>query len=361
MKSDDSIGAPYGALDRLLHRIAFSSLDTQRMLGDIENRMFAGESVPVRRPVFVTSLPRAGTTILLEVLAALPEFASATYRHMPFVLAPVLWQRLSRGFRQAGGASERAHGDGIAFSLDSPEAFEEVLWKAFWPEHYRGGSIRPWACGADKAGFAPFFERHMAKIVAGTEGATRYLSKNNANIARLALIERLFPDASIVVPFRHPFAHVGSLMRQHERFSELHARDPFARRYMADLGHFEFGATLKPIAFAGRAPDAARASSPDFWLEYWCDAYEAVLASGASLLLVDHDELSARPGQLLPVLAERLDVTRPELLAGEAQRLQPRPPADPPAAPGPLITRAERVHNEMKARALRDIPVLEEN
>lgn len=353
-------GAPYGALDRLLHRIAFSSLDTQRMLGDLENRMFPGEEA-VRRPVFVTSLPRAGTTILLQALAALPEFASATYRHMPFVLAPVLWQRLSRGFRQAGTSAERAHGDGLAFSVDSPEAFEEVVWMAFWPEHYRGRTITRWSRDADSSGFAPFLKRHMAKIVASREGASRYLSKNNANIARLPLLARLFPDATIVVPFRDPFAHVASLMRQHERFAALHAGDPFARRYMADLGHFEFGDTLKPIAFARPAPDPAEATGPDFWLKYWCDAYYAVLASGTPVVLVDHDALSADPRRGLPALAAALGLADPDRLAAEAPRFRARPPAPAPEAAGPLLTRAAQIHDELKRRAMREALLTEES
>ena len=28
---------------------------------------------------------------------------------------------------------ERAHGDGMTIGYDSHEAFEEVLWRAFWP------------------------------------------------------------------------------------------------------------------------------------------------------------------------------------------------------------------------------------
>ena len=119
-----------------------------------------------RRPVFVTSLPRAGTTVLLEALAALPEFAAATYRHMPFTLLPLIWTDASRRFQQAARPAERAHGDGLAVGFDSPEAFEETLWMAFWPAHYQGGAIRPWTADARDAEFESFFRQHMAKVVA---------------------------------------------------------------------------------------------------------------------------------------------------------------------------------------------------
>ena len=135
--------------------------------------------------------------MLLEALATLPEFAAATYRHMPFPLLPLLWTDASRRFRQAARPAERAHGDGLAVGFDSPEAFEEPVWMAFWPEHYRGRTIRPWTADARDPGFEAFFRRHMAKVVAAAGApATRYLAKNNASIARLPLIAAAFPDAA---------------------------------------------------------------------------------------------------------------------------------------------------------------------
>jgi hypothetical protein len=292
---------------------------------------------------------------MLEALAGLPEFAAATYRHMPFTLAPLIWQRFSHRFAREGAISGRAHGDGIAVGLDSPEAFEEMLWMAFWSGHYRAGAILPWSADADAPGFAEFFRRHMAKIVM-LQGppARRYLSKNNANIARLGLIERLFPDATVVVQVRDPFAQVASLRRQHARFGALHARDPFARAYMEGLGHFEFGAALRPIAFAEPAPDRSAAAGPDFWLAYWADAYEWVLdTAGDRVVFVDHDGLSAAPERHLPPLAEALGLAKPAALAAAAARFRPARPVAPPEGAAPaLVERAAAVHAELSRRCL---------
>ena len=345
---------PYSALDRLLHRVAFASVDLQRAIGEIEGRVCSSrfDARHARRPVFVTSLPRAGTTILLDVLATLPEFAAATYRHMPFPLAPLLWSRISRPFQSRGEMAERAHGDGIAVSVDSPEAFEEVVWMAFWPDHYRKTHIRPWTPEATSEGFEPFLREHMAKVVAAKGmGAERYLSKNNANIARVALLERLFPDGNILVPVRHPWAQVASLMRQHRRFADLHAREPFARRYMESLGHFEFGEALRPIAFAG-VSDRNAGQSAEFWLAYWCDAYEAVLAgAGERTLIVDHDALSADPASHLPGLAAALHLAEPDALLVAADRFRPSSPIPPPDAPPALLRRAADIHARLLGRA----------
>ena len=128
----------YGRVDRLLHQLAFSAITPQLALADIEDSLFARQiAATLVKPVFVTSLARAGTTMLLELIAGLTGFASHTYRDAPFVLSPLIWDRLSSRLRTNGRSIERAHGDGVTINTDSPEAFEEVVWKAFWPAKYR--------------------------------------------------------------------------------------------------------------------------------------------------------------------------------------------------------------------------------
>ncbi len=345
---------PYSGLDQALHDYALGSLDRQRRLAGVEDRLFAARIARTRMdaPVFVTSLPRAGTTMMLGLLAEMPEFASATYRHMPFPMAPLLWGRFSRPFRRAGAPVERAHGDGIEVGLDSPEAFEEMLWMAFWPGHYGPDRIRLWDADADVPGFRDFLARHMAKVVAAEGGpARRYVSKNNANIARLPLLARLFPESQVVVPVRDPFAQTASLLRQHRRFTDLHAREPFARRYMQGIGHLEFGAALKPIAFPG-FDTAATPDSPSFWLAYWIAAYRTVLATAAhGTLFVDHDALSAAPERLLPVLADRIGVADPAAFAALAPRLHPQRAVAPAGLPDDLVEAARALHQTLVARS----------
>ncbi|MEM5477768.1 sulfotransferase [Pacificibacter sp. AS14] len=357
--SDDTVQreeVPYSGLDIALHDFAFASPRRQRALGDFETAVFRRriDMDHVKRPVFVTSLPRAGTTIMLEVLAGLPQFASATYRHMPFTLSPLLWGGLSGAFRKSGEKSERAHGDGIDVGFDSPEAFEEMLWMAFWPDHYGKDLITPWASQDRNPEFEAFFRTHIAKIVVTKPGATRYISKNNANIARLGLIEQLFPDASIIVPIRNPRAQVQSLLRQHQRFGDLHAREPFARRYMEGIGHLEFGKALRPIAFDMASPDRSLADTPEFWLTYWITAYEHVLATaGPAVVFVDHDAMCADPEGFLPHLADALHLDDAgDLMAMSATLRAPGPVPDVQGVPTELLRRADDLHAQMRDRAL---------
>ena len=152
---------------------------------------------------------------------------------------------------------ERAHGDGIEVGYDSPEAFEEILWGAFWPEKFFETGIGLWSSADRNTDAEEFFQKHFAKFVAlrcqDGVGGGRYISKNNANIARLDAIPAMFPDASIVVPIRSPVAHAASLLRQHQNFLAQHKTDPFAKRYMQDIGHLEFGDLHRPIQFPGLA------------------------------------------------------------------------------------------------------------
>ncbi|MCV3273627.1 sulfotransferase [Roseobacter sinensis] len=350
------IEVPYSPLEKALHDFAFASPDRQVRLGDLETRLYrrriSGHAAT--RPVFITSLPRAGTTIMLEGLAGLSQFASATYRHMPFTLSPLLWGGFSRAFRKAGDMSERAHGDGIEVGAESPEAFEEMLWMAFWPDHFASDRITPWAAEDRHPEFEAFFRTHMAKIVATKPGASRYVSKNNANIARLGLLERLFPDATIIVPVRNPRAQVRSLLRQHGRFADLHAREPFARRYMEGLGHFEFGAALRPIAFDASLKTTEATDHPDFWLRYWIAAYEHVLATaGPGTVLVDYDALCTDPGAVLPGLAVAMGLEDTAQIAPVADILRAPPPVpDLPHASPQIMQQADRLHDILCGRAI---------
>ena len=188
-----NFGDRYGTMGRLLHRIAFRAGTAQHALSDVEDALYADriEGITADDPVFITSLPRSGTTILLKLLWQTGRFASHTYQDMPFVLCPLLWSRYTGQFAEEIEPTERAHGDGLEVSEESPEAFEEMSWKHFWPEHYREGHIRPWSPGDDNEEFNSFFRAHMRKVIAlpteedGGEKTTagrRYLSKKTSTL-----------------------------------------------------------------------------------------------------------------------------------------------------------------------------------
>lgn len=305
----------YSWLDRLVHRLAFSRTGLQDIMADIEKNLLANQwaGVHAERPIFITSLPRAGTTMVLEALFRLPGLATHTYRDMPFVLAPVLWARLSRGFQRQSLQRERAHGDGLLVNEDSPEAFEEVLWRKYYPGKYTENRISLWHAEDVDAGFTQHFREHMQKIVALRQPLNlsdgRYVSKNNANIARIGALQIMFPDACIIVPLRHPIEHAISLWRQHRNFNKQHAIDPFVRKYMADIGHYEFGALHKPISFDGlqKLIEDLSPESLDYWLAYWIGAFEH-LSAQQGLGVISYESLCTEGAQGLARLCNYVNI-----------------------------------------------------
>lgn len=354
----------YPWAERLLHRIAFRGQAIQLSLADMEQWLFhIDNSQPITRPVFITALPRAGTTLLLEILSQLPELVTHTYRQMPFVMCPLLWSRISAPFRKDATLKERAHGDGMKVGFDSPEAFEEILWKAFWQNHYHQDAIMSWQATEENDAFFSFFTSHMRTLLTlyrqqhGSDAPDElhYLSKNNANIARLPLLAQRFPDSLILLPVRDPWQHATSMMRQHQRFSEIHQHDSFALSYMRWLGHHEFGQALLPLHFSAQDQPLAGLDPQQlpFWLTYWCNAYQAVLAQlPANVYLVNYEDLCSSPLPVLEALAAHLKTSHPNILLEQASRLHcpPHYPLDT-AVPAPLNRQVQQIYNQLLSHA----------
>lgn len=354
-------GPAYSPGDQLVHRLAFSTPRIQRAVAGLEDRLLSARLAAFddSRPVFITALPRAGTTLLLECCARVPELASHCYRDMPFLLCPVAWGAFARPFRRRSRARERAHGDGMLIDFDSPEAFEEMVWKAFWPRHYLSDRVVPWTAEMRDAPFEAFLRSHMRKIVLlrrGRNAVARYVSKNNLNIARLDLLKALFPDGVIVIPFREPLQHAASLLRQHRNFLALHATDPFAAEYMREIGHFDFGENLRPIDFdRWRDDGTADPLTLAFWLEYWAVAYSHILRRHARRVrLVDYDALAARPAEGLTKLGRAIGLRQPASLLAAAPQIAPqrRHVVDTSGVPPSLLAKVDALYSELKRFAL---------
>ncbi len=333
-KNNTAQTSSYSQLDRTLHQVAFNTYNAQISLANVEDRLFSQQlaNCQNKKPVFITALPRAGTTLLLECCASSPEFAAHCYRDMPFVMIPCLWNRFSMTFQRQVESTERAHGDGMQISPDSHEALEEVVWKTFWQRHYHRDRLIPWDY-EEREDFKQFFDAHLRKIIllrAGkSQESTRYVSKNNANIARIKLLRRLYPDSTIIVPFRDPLHHASSLLQQHLNFLQIHRSDPFASEYMKAIGHFDFGQNLRPIDFAGwyDKRESKDAKSLAFWLEYWLASYRYLLENnGGQINFFNYDKLCKNPRSGLSNLAEIINSTNPKALISFAPQIRyPRP------------------------------------
>ena len=268
----------YGFLSRLLHRVAlgFPAIARASFEFEQERLKLDVETIIDQPHVFISGLARAGTTVLMRRFHDTGNFRSLTYADMPFVLMPNTWSGWSGSSHADGAEKERAHADGIRVGYESPEALEEVFWRVFRGKIYIGKDhLRPMESDRE---IISMFRSYVAAILHNTikgEGnrPVCYLSKNNNNILRLPLLREAFPQARILIPFRRPLQHANSLLTQHRRFCEQHAKDAFGRRYMTWLAHHEFGSDHRAFQWNDGDPIKGTPEQLDYWLELWLRTY----------------------------------------------------------------------------------------
>ena len=291
--------------------------DLMAVLGAIENRRFKDElnRIEITKPVFVMGLARSGTTIILESLAASSRVATHRYRDFPAPDFPIWWSRFQERFGTKHHLpEERAHGDGLLVTPDSPEAMEEPIWIRSFPTCH--DPIRNNVLGAAVRNerFESHYRTHIRKILFLRNG-DRYVSKANYNLARLGYLKQIFPDARFVVVVRAPEAFVASSVRQQAHFCARAREDKDVVRYMRSAGHFEFGPDRRPVNFGNAEATAqieahwARGEEFAGWAKYWSDAYSFIcdqLESDASLWnsvkLVTYEKFCRSPEPMLRAL-----------------------------------------------------------
>lgn len=291
----------YTLLSRVLHRIILDSSIIKEMAFDIDTILTRKitEKPNLLPPVYISGLARAGTTILLESLYSTGYFTTLTYRDMPLVTAPYLWSKITQKSKiKEEKRKQRAHGDFIYVNYDSPEAFEEVFWLTFSNMDYVKEDHLDLQ-DVDKE-LVEKYKRYIENIIKrdSKNKFLCYLAKNNNNLLRINAIKAAFPDAIFIVPFRNPIDHAKSLLNQHKEFLNRHAQDPFAHKYMNWLGHFEFGANLKPFRFYQESLPLNKEETQhiDYWLRYWRTVYAYLLEfQAANILFFNYDLLCQQP------------------------------------------------------------------
>ncbi len=243
----------YSRLEKILHKFALSSQLMREVTFDVESSLNSSKILNDNH-LFIAGLARSGTTILLNAIYESNLFASLTYEDMPFVLAPNLWSKISLKNNKFE-FKERAHGDGIKFSIKSPEAFEEVFWKTF---------------DQNETETIDIFKIYINHIISKYQ-KKRYLSKNNQNIRRIDLLSESFPKSRIFIPFRDPIQHSHSLLNQHKKFIQYSNKDSFISKYMKLIGHTEFGPNYIPINNNNLIFE--NELDINHWIEQWCLTY----------------------------------------------------------------------------------------
>lgn len=307
-------------------------------LGNLETRLLADPLAEVRidQPIYIAGLARSGTTLLLEILSWVPELTTHRYRDYPALYTPYLWNRfLDYTPQQKADPVERTHRDGILITPESPEAFEEILWMAFFPQLHDPQINAVLDAQTDNSGFEAFYRDHIRKLML-VRGGQRYLSKGNYNITRLEYLLKLFADARFVIPIREPAWHIASLMKQHALFCEGSRRNRRALAHLQRVGHYEFGLDRRPVNAAdGDAIQQildlwAKGAEVEGWACYW-DHIHTYLAGALernphlreAALIVRYEDLCRAPRETMHRIFEhcRLPLSD-ELLERAGQRIR---------------------------------------
>tara|TARA_Y100000768_G_scaffold385878_1_gene372966 strand:- start:122 stop:1075 length:954 start_codon:yes stop_codon:yes gene_type:complete len=242
----------YSSIQKFLHDLVLSKKIINKSLFELEKIIYLkNEYINNKSHVFITGLPRSGTTSLLNFLFSSHEYASLTYNNMPFILSP----HFSKLFHKKNiTKKERLHKDGIDFDNNSPEALDEIFFD-------------------NNEEFVKHEIVNYIQLILLSNNKTKYLSKNNLNYKRVDLIQSIFPNSIFLIPIREPLQHANSLLNQHLHFSQLQSEDHFIIRYMNYLGHHEFGLNHKPWNNPIHFSDS---NNINYWIEQWCLFYELI-------------------------------------------------------------------------------------
>jgi hypothetical protein len=276
------------------------------------------DTIRIDRPIYVTSLARSGTTILLEILDSLDVTVSRQYRDYPYFLNPVLTEWIYKSPRNHHKV-ERAHKDGIRVNQLSPEAMEEPIWRTHFPASEDSVFSRLLDGNVSHQDFEGFYQQNIKKLLVLRHG-TRYLCKGNYNIGRIRYLKKIFPDALFVIPVRHPLNHIASLAKQHQLFTGYQEQDPRLLPYLNQVGHNEFGLNRRVI-FLGDPPSHDRITQAFSlgnelmgWSLYWSYFFEYVLELKSaqdlkgSIFLLRYEDLVRDTGATLKKLFTFLEI-----------------------------------------------------
>lgn len=187
------------------------------------------EGIRIDRPIFLISLPRAGSSMLQNIICTHPDVAYISHgMHMfqeHFCASEHLRRRLKLNAR-----GQRYLGDSVDVDAESP--CDPIVFWSDWlnlaPEDVRYRELR----------LADYSAEHVLRVkntikkilwCYGEKGK-RFLTKNPGILPYLDLLTELFPDAKFIHLIRDPRSSANSLLKLYQRdkdqFTKLKAQHP---------------------------------------------------------------------------------------------------------------------------------------
>jgi hypothetical protein len=169
----------------------------------------------IRAPIFVTGLPRTGSTALSNLLAADPAARSVRFWESQQPIPPpeastyedderiAVANAMLEGMKQAAPELALMHDD----TGSSPTENQDLLGQHFRTQHFEGTADVPsyvrWWLGCDMVP-AYWHHRRVLKLLQWRCPPTRWNLKSPPDICHLEGLTRIYPDVRIVWTHRDP-------------------------------------------------------------------------------------------------------------------------------------------------------------
>ena len=150
-------------------------------LSQLESYIFNFNNKEIKKPIFISGMPRSGTTFTTHLLFSCKELASLQYKDIPFYKIIVFWSFFSKIYYGFERPSKRIHGDDLSVSINSPDAFEELIWKNNLRDYLITGFFKNLNYEYKNIRLQNELNDLIKKILY-VKKKKRYLSKNNYNI-----------------------------------------------------------------------------------------------------------------------------------------------------------------------------------
>ncbi|MFW9972962.1 MAG: sulfotransferase [Candidatus Odinarchaeota archaeon] len=302
----------------------FASFKALSLMFDRVETMFMHKEInkmDINKPIYITGLARAGTTIVLEMLDKHPDLASHKYKNVLMPYLPHWFSKMAEKFNIYTQPFERLHRDGIMVTRESPEAVEETFWQKFFDNLHNEEISNIINKNNSNPKFEKFYISHIKKLLIN-QNCKRYLAKNNYLISRLDYLLRIFPDAKFLLIIRNPIEHIASLIKQTKLFAKLEEENPLLPDWLKIVGHNEFGRNQMCINIGNtelineiRKLWRKKESSVQGWAYYWSSIYKFIANQLETIqklkkvtLIVKYDELCESPSVLIDKILEHTEL-----------------------------------------------------
>ena len=267
-------------------------------LSNFENNFFQIDRLKIKNPVFICGMARSGTTFLTHLLDSSKYFSTFKYKYLPFYKTPIFWNYINNFFYLSKKKRQRLHGDNLQININSPDSFEELIWKNFLEDYALKGYWQK--VEYDETSDLPKNLDLFIKKIIHINKINRYLSKNNNNIFRVKYLLKKYPDSKIIIVIRNPVDLAFSSAKVHFKFLKYHETIKNFSEELSELGHYEFGFQRKMFNLRGNKqlnPQNIRFKTIRSYLERYQDLLNFIIENYSNeigdkqIVILNYDNL----------------------------------------------------------------------